>query len=122
MADNRLYSNSDFTFGVKVLDANNNVLPGSGYTEAYYYIYEADSCTPILSKTLGDGITAASGTFSFTVEYDAADLTVASFEYNSKGILEPNNNYYRHAFYVGVNAGERQPRIFNEQVDSYPEC
>lgn len=117
-----LYSNSDFTFGVKVFDSAGAVIAGSTYDVAEWRLYGADNCTVLASKTLGSGITATSGTFSFTVTYEEADIQVASFAYNSKGILTPNNQFYRHAFYVGASAGDKQPSIFNEQVDIYPEC
>ena len=117
-----LYSNSDFTFGVKVFDSLGAVIDGSTYAVAEWRLYGADNCTVLASKTLGAGITATSGTFSFTVTYEEADIQVASFAYNTKGILTPNGSFYRHAFYVGTLAGDKQPSIFNEQVDIYPEC
>lgn len=117
-----LYSNSDFTFGVKVLDSSGAVIAGSSYAVAEWRLYGADNCTILASKSLGAGITATSGTFSFTVEYEELDITVASFKYTSKGLLTPNGEFYRHAFYVGTIIGDKQPSVFNEQVDIYPEC
>ena len=113
----QLYSNSDFTFGVKVLDSDGNVIAGSTYAEAEWRVYEAGGSTPLVSKSLGNGITATSGSFSFFVEYNKADIQFKSKDFDNCGVLVDTGQCYRHAFFVGTASGDKEPWIFNEKVD-----
>jgi hypothetical protein len=105
-----LYERRDQTFSVTVYDTDGvTIIPASTYLNAQYRIFPTDSCTPIVSKSLGAGI-AVSGQL-FAVTLDETDITV-------NGI----NGEYRHVFVVGTTVDEVLPNIVDELVDIIPGC
>jgi hypothetical protein len=105
-----LYERRDQTFSVTVYDTDGvTIIPASTYLNAQYRIFPTDSCTPIVSKSLGAGI-AVSGQL-FAVTLDETDITV-------NGI----NGEYRHVFVVGETVDEVLPNIVDELVDIIPGC
>lgn len=105
-----LYERRDQTFSVTVYDADGvTIIPASTYLNAQYRIFPTGSCTPIVSKSLGSGITVSGQLFAVTL--DETDITV-------NGI----NGEYRHVFVVGEEVGELLPSIFDELVDIIPGC
>lgn len=105
----QLYSNSDFTFTVNAVDPSGNPVDPSTFQNAEWSLYETGTCTPIVTKTLGNGITV-NGT-NWEVSYEASDITVSGV-----------NGEYTHAFRPGTTAEPRLPAIFDTTVPIVPGC
>lgn len=108
-----LYSNRAQTFAVSIYDTDGvTVLPGSTWTGAEYRIFPSDDCTPVVSKSLGSGIVATTGEYSFIVELGAADITVSGID-----------GEYIHSFTtVDDPSGESQPDIIYGPVSIVYRC
>lgn len=109
---NELYANRTITFAVIVYDTDGvTILPGSTWLGASYNIFPADTCTAVVTKTLGAGITASSVTESFFVKLEKTDLTVSG-----------TSGEYIHSFTTELIAGEPDPDIFYEVVPILARC
>lgn len=105
-----LYQNSDQKPQVQVLDTDGvSVIPASSYADATYRIFQTGSCTPVLSKDLGAGI---------TVNGDNFEIEILDTEITFSG----TNGEYTHQFRVGDIVGERLAPIFDQLVDIIPAC
>ena len=106
MAD-PIYNNSDQVLGVTVFDTDGqSILPATGFSDATYSIFPTDSCTAILTKTLGAGIVANGNIFEVTIL--EADLTVSGT--------------YKHQFRVNSAAGPDGAPVFDENVEIIDSC
>ena len=109
MAD-ALYQYRDNEFSITVYDTDGTtVIPASTYLNAQYRIYPIDSCTPVVSKSLGSGITVVGELFAIDIE-------------DTEMTFSGTNGEYKHVFVVGEEADEVLPSIFDELVDVIPGC
>lgn len=107
---NVLYERRDQTFTVTVYDTDGTtVIPASTYLNAQYRIYPVGSCTAIVSKSLGSGVSVVGN--NFQVDIDDTDITVSG-----------TNGEYKHVFVVGTTVDEVLPSIFDSVVDIVPGC
>ena len=107
---NALYERRDQTFSVTVYDTDGTtIIPASTYLNAQYRIFPVGNCTPVVSKSLGAGISVSGQLFAVTL--NETDITV-------NGV----NGEYRHVFVVGETVDEVLPNIVDSVVDIIPGC
>ncbi len=105
-----LYANRDNQFTVTVLDTDGvTVIPAATYSNAQYRVYRNGDCTPLISKSLGSGITVNGD--NFFVVIDDTEITFSG-----------TNGEYKHSFTVGATASELLPSVFDEFVDIVAGC
>lgn len=107
MSNSVLYQNSDQQPEFTVLDTDGKtVLPANNFQNAQYRIFELNSCTVLLSKSLGNGISISGDNFVVTITDD---------EISFSGTKE-------HQFRVGTTTTELLAPIIDEPVDVIEAC
>lgn len=107
---NALYQNRDNEFTVTVFDTDGTtIIPASTYLNAQYRVFPVGSCTHVVSKSLGNGITVVGDLFA---------IDIADTEIDFSG----TNGEYKHVFVVGEEVDEVLPSIIDAVVDVIPGC